>query len=227
VVLLPLWLQQYMGYTATMAGLVLAPVGLLAIVLTPLVGRTVNRVDPRLYVTASFLTFALVNFIRAGFNTDASLAVLLVPTVIKGAALATFFVPLVTLSLAGLSPDRVPASSGLLQFSRITAGSFGTSIFTTLWDRRATLHHAQLVEHLTAGNPLASQTFQGLQAQGLAVGQSQGLINRIVDQQAFMISADDIFYVSALLFLALVAVVWLARPMPAAAGAGAAAAGAH
>src|SRR5882762_994871 len=228
VVLLPLWLQQYMGYTATLAGLVLAPVGLLAIALTPIVGRTVQRVDPRIYVTLSFLTFALVNFMRARFDTDASFAALLVPTVIQGAALATFFVPLVSLSLSGLSADRVPAASGLLQFARITAGSFGTSIVTTLWDRRATLHHSQLVEHLTAGSPLASQELQSLQANGLGVGQSQDLLNRIVDQQAFMVSADDIFYASALLFLALIAVIWLARPARGAVGgADAAASGAH
>ena len=228
VVLLPLWLQQYMGYTATLAGLVLAPVGLLAIALTPIVGRTVQRVDPRIYVTLSFLTFALVNFMRARFDTDASFAALLVPTVIQGAALATFFVPLVSLSLSGLSADRVPAASGLLQFARITAGSFGTSIVTTLWDRRATLHHSQLVEHLTAGSPLASQELQRLQANGLGAGQSQDLLNRIVDQQAFMVSADDIFYASALLFLALIAVIWLARPARGAVGgADAAASGAH
>ena len=228
IVLLPLWLQQYMGYTATLAGLVLAPVGLLAIALTPLVGRNVARVDPRLFVTASFLIFALTNFMRAGFDTDASIATLLVPTVIQGAALATFFVPLVALSLSGVAPERVPAASGLLQFARITAGSFGTSIVTTLWDRRATLHHARLVEHLASGSPLTSQTLQKLQGAGLGTGQSEGLINRIVDQQAFMASADDIFYLSGLLFLALIAVVWLARPVRGAvAGGSEAAAGAH
>src|SRR5690242_1477349 len=60
VVLLPLWLQQYMGYTATDAGILLAPVGLLAILLTPFVGRTVNRIDPRVFVTGAFIVFALV-----------------------------------------------------------------------------------------------------------------------------------------------------------------------
>jgi MFS transporter, DHA2 family, multidrug resistance protein len=227
VVLLPLWLQQYMGYTATLAGLVLAPVGFLAISLMPLVGRTVNRVDPRLYVTASFLTFALVNFMRAQFDTDASFATLLVPTVIQGAAMACFFVPLVSLSLSGVSLERVPAASGLLNFSRITAGSFGTSIVTTLWDRRATLHHAHLVEHVTAGNPVASNALQTLQANGLSAAQSQGLIDRIIDQQAFMRSADDIFYASGLLFLVLIAVIWLARPGRGGAAVVDAAAGAH
>jgi DHA2 family multidrug resistance protein len=227
VVLLPLWLQQYMGYTATLAGLVLAPVGFLAILLMPTVGRTVSRFDPRLFVTVSFLTFALTNFMRAQFDTDASFGVLLVPTVIQGIGVACFFVPLVSLSLSGLSADRVPSASGLLNFCRITAGSFGTSIITTLWDRRATLHHARLVEHLSTGDPLAGRTLQALQSGGFTGHQGQDLINRIIDQQAFMMSADDMFYASALLFLALIAVIWIARLGRAAAGASEAAAGAH
>jgi DHA2 family multidrug resistance protein len=116
----------------------------------------------------------------------------------------------------------------LLNFCRITMGSFGTSIVTTLWDRRATLHHSQLVEHLTAGSPVTGQTLQTLHASGFASTQSQGLVNRIVDQQAFMASADDLFYASALLFLVLIGVVWLARPArTSTAGSSEAAAGAH
>jgi DHA2 family multidrug resistance protein len=222
VVLLPLWLQQYMGYTATLAGLVLAPVGLLAIFLTPLVGRVMHRVDPRIFVTISFGIFALVLFMRAHFNTDATIGTLLVPTVIQGAALACFFIPLIAIGLSGLTPDRIPAASGLMNFARITAGSFGTSIVTTLWDRRATLHHAQLIEHLTPGDPVASQALGNLQAGGIGAQQSYGVLNRLVDNQAFMLSANDIFYVSGVLFLVLVFVIWLARPTAGAQAAGAA-----
>jgi DHA2 family multidrug resistance protein len=227
VVLLPLWLQQYMGYTATLAGLVLAPVGLLALVFTPYIGRIVHRVDPRILVTISFAIFALVFFMRSDFNTDASLWTLLVPTLIQGAGAATFFIPLLTMTLSGLPPERIPAASGLSNFARITAGSFGTSITTTLWDHRATLHHAQLVEHLTAANPAASQAFSTLQAQGLGTDQSNALLNRLVDSQAFMLSANDIFYVSGIIFIVMIGLVWLARPQLSGGGAGAAASGAH
>ena len=226
VVLLPLWLQQYMGYTATLAGLVLAPVGLLAIFLTPVVGRVMNRIDPRIFVTVSFGIFALVLFMRAHFNTDATIGTLLVPTLIQGAAMACFFIPLISIGLAGLTPDRIPAASGLMNFARITAGSFGTSIVTTLWDRRATLHHVQLVDHLTQSNPAAAQALTNLQAGGYGTQQSYGLLNRLVDNQAFMLSANDIFYASGVLFLALVFVIWLARPT-AGGAAGGAASGAH
>ena len=227
VVLLPLWLQQYMGYTATEAGMVLAPVGVLAIVLTPFVGRTINKVDPRIFVTGAFLIFALVLFMRADFNTSADFWTLMVPTIIQGAAVAIFFIPLVTLSLSGLSPDRIPSASGIFNFARITAGSFGTSIATTAWDHRATLHHAQLVEHLSSADAASSQALATLHASGLTTDQSYALLNRLVDQQAFMLSANDVFYVSGLLFLALIVVVWLARPVRGAPQASEAAAGAH
>jgi MFS transporter, DHA2 family, multidrug resistance protein len=227
VVLLPLWLQQYMGYTATQAGMVLAPVGILAILLTPFVGRTVHKVDPRLFATGAFLIFALVLYMRAGFNTSADLWTLIVPTVIQGAAMAIFFIPLVTLSLSGLAPERIPAASGLFNFARITAGSFGTSIVTTFWDHRATLHHAHLAERLGAADGASPQTLAALHASGLDPQQSYAMLNRLVDQQAFMLSANDLFFVSALLFLALIGVVWLARPVGADAQAKEAAAGAH
>jgi len=231
VVLLPLWLQQYMGYTATLAGLVLAPVGLLAIFATPIVGKLTHKVDPRIFVTFSFTVFAIVLFMRANFNTNATIGVLLVPTLIQGIAMATFFIPLISLGLSGLAPERIPAASGLMNFARITAGSFGTSITTTVWDRRATLHHAQLVEHLTQSDPVAAQTFSNLNSGGFGTDQSYALVNRLVDQQAFMLSADDIFYVSGVLFLVLTVLIWLARPQKSGAqegkGNAEAAAGAH
>jgi len=212
VVLLPLWLQQYMGYTATLAGVALAPVGLLAILLTPVVGRISGRVDPRVLVTASFLIFALALLMRSQFNTDATIWTVLVPTIVQGAAMACFFVPLVSLGLSGLPPNRVPAASGLFNFARITAGSFGTSIVTTLWDRRATVHHAQLAEHFDSIGTASNQALANLN--GGAVGTEQGyeVLNRAIDQQAFMLSANDIFYTSAALFVALILVIWLARP---------------
>jgi len=66
-----------------------------------------------------------------------------------------------------------------------------------------------------------------LQSSGLTQEQSYALLNRLVDQQAFMLSANDVFFVSALLFLALIGVVWLARPVRGTPQGGDAAAGAH
>ncbi|MDE2440786.1 MAG: DHA2 family efflux MFS transporter permease subunit [Betaproteobacteria bacterium] len=213
VVLLPLWLQQYMGYTATMAGVVLAPVGILAILLSPMVGKQVAKVDPRRLATVAFIVFALVLWLRSGFNTQADLTTLMIPTIIQGAAMAFFFIPLVTLTLSGLSPERIPAASGLSNFARITAGAFGTSIATTLWEDRAALHHAQLSEAISASSTTTNQALANFSAAGLTHDQGLVQLNRLVDQQAFMLGADDVFYASALLFLLLIGVVWFAQPV--------------
>jgi DHA2 family multidrug resistance protein len=226
VVLLPLWLQQYMGYTATWAGIIMAPVGLLAIFFSPIVGKNVGRVDPRIFATVSFVVFALVLWMRSLFNTQADVATLMLPTIIQGIAMAFFFIPLVSLTLSGLSPDRIPAASGLSNFARITAGAFGTSITTTLWENRAAEHHVVLVEHINNASAATQQTLNTLTAQGMTQQQGLAYINRLVDQQAFMLSVSDIFAASAALFLVLIAIVWLARPAKSG-GSSADAAGAH
>ncbi|MEJ1127486.1 DHA2 family efflux MFS transporter permease subunit [Variovorax sp. CCNWLW225] len=226
VVLLPLWLQQWMGYTATQAGMIMAPVGLLAIFFSPVVGLTVSKIDPRRYATFSFLVFALVLWMRSNFNTQADFVTIIIPTIIQGIAMAFFFIPLVTITLSGLTPDRIPAASGLSNFLRITAGAMGTSITTTLWENRAALHHSQLAESVNLGNGAATSAMNGLASSGLNSEQVLGQINRLVDQQSFMLAANDIFYASAILFLLLIPLVWLARPQKGGAG-GDAAAGAH
>jgi DHA2 family multidrug resistance protein len=215
-----------MGYTATQAGMIMAPVGLLAIFFSPIVGLTVAKIDPRRYATFSFLVFALVLWMRSNFNTQADFVTIIIPTVIQGIAMAFFFIPLVTITLSGLTPDRIPAASGLSNFLRITAGAMGTSLTTTLWDNRATLHHAQLAETINQGNNAATSAMSGLTGSGFSADQVMGQMNRIVDQQAYMLATNDIFYASAILFLLLIPLVWLAKPQKGGAG-GDAAAGAH
>ncbi len=223
VVLLPLWVQTQLGYTATDAGFVLAPVGILALLLSPFVGRSIPKVDPRLIVTVSFVIFAIVCYMRAQFNTEVDLYTLMVPTVIQGAAVACFFVPLVAITLAGLPPQMIPSASGLSNFARITAGAFGTSIFTTLWDNRASLHHAQLVESVTHANSATGPILDQLAAAGMTTTQALASVDRVVTQQAYSLAFNDVFYLSALIFLALTPLVWFAKRPRAAGDAG----GAH
>ena len=212
VVLLPLWLQQYLGYTATAAGFALAPVGVLAVLLSPFIGRILPRVDPRWISTTSFLIFTAVLLLRAQYTPQVDQASIMLPTLIQGAAVACLFTPLVAVIISGLEPARIPSATGLSNFVRITAGAFGTSITTTLWDDRATLHHAHLTEALTHANPEAVEGFAALGSLGLNPQQAAALLNRFVDQQAFTRAADDIFLGSAVLFASLIAVVWLTRP---------------
>ena len=97
--------------------------------------RTSRKIDPRKLATVAFVGFALVLWMRSHFNTQADFGTILIPTVLQGAAMAFFFIPLQAIMFSGLPPERMPAASGLSNFVRITAGAFGTSIFTTLWER--------------------------------------------------------------------------------------------
>ncbi len=211
VVLLPLWLQQHMGYTSTQAGMILAPVGLMALILSPVVGKNIAKFDPRQFAAFAFLVFGLVLWMRANFNTQADFGTIMIPTVIQGVAMAFFFIPLMTITLSGLSPDRIPAASGLSNFVRITAGSFGTSIATTLWQDRAALHHAQLSEYVNVGSSATTSTLSGLAAGGFTPQQSLAMVDRLANQQAYMLAANDIFFASAIIFVAMVPLVFLTR----------------
>jgi len=211
VVLMPLWLQQFMGYTATSAGMALAPVGIFAILLTPLVGKKVAQWDPRIMSTGAFIVFAVVLWLRAQFTTDTDFNHILFPTLLQGAAMAFFFIPLTTLTLAGLPPNKIPAAAGLSNFVRIMAGAMGTSIVTTLWESRAALHHSHLTEPLSQVEGNLSATLNTMLNNGFSVNQSLIQINRVIDQQAFTKAATDIFLISAGLFLLLIGMVWLTK----------------
>ena len=227
VVLLPLWLQQFMGYTATQAGMIMAPVGLMALIFSPIVGKNIHKLDPRKLAAFAFVVFALVMWMRSNFTTQADFTTILIPTVIQGVSMAFFFIPLVTLTLSGIPPEQIPAASGLSNFARITAGSFGTSIATSAWEHRASLHHAHLSDAVNTGSAAVNSALAGMESAGLSAQQALGTINNLVTQQAYMLGAADVFYASALIFLALIPLVFLATNIKGQGGNSDAAAGAH
>ncbi|MBE1160839.1 DHA2 family efflux MFS transporter permease subunit [Dyella acidiphila] len=230
IVLLPLWLQTNIGYRATDAGLVLAPAGLVAVILTPFTGKLMARMDPRMIASISLLAFAACFLWRANYTSDVDPWSLIMPTLLQGVGLATLFVPLLGVIFTGLSPSRIAAASGLSNFLRILCGGIGTSIFQTAWDHRSILHHAQLNEVSTAYNPVFQQFTHRLQQGGVDAQQAYGIFNRVLDQQAAQLGVDDLFYISGILFVALVGLLWITKRPGHAGGnddASAAASGAH
>jgi len=211
VVLLPLWLQTQMGYTSTWAGLVVAPYGVLAFLLSPAVGRNLGRVDPRLFATAAFVIFAAASFWRAGFVPNAGYSALALPQLLQGAGIAMYFAPLIAISLGDLNADRMAFGSGLVNFFRTTAGSFGASLATTLWQRREAVHHTHLVERINALAPQARQAIAGLDHAGMTSGQVLAQLDRMLTQQTMLLAVNELFWISGWIFVLLIATVWLAK----------------
>jgi MFS transporter, DHA2 family, multidrug resistance protein len=226
LVLLPLWLQTDIGYTATDAGLVMAPVGLFAVLLSPITGKFLPRLDPRRIATAAFLVFALCFWMRSRYTTGVDTWSLTLPTLIQGIAMAGFFIPLVSITLSGLPGHRIPAASGLSNFVRIMCGGIGTSIFSTAWEHRTIVHHVQLVEGANSFNPVFNNSLQQMQALGMSQDQTLGFFNSMATQQAAQLGVNDMFYISAGIFVALIALIWITRPERAGGGDSAAAASA-
>jgi len=209
--LLPLWLQTNLGYTATWAGLVAAPSGVVAVLVTPFAARLLGRIDARWIATVAFAAFALSYFMRANYTDTASFWDYTIPLLVQGIAVGTFFVALVSISLTGVAPERIPSASGISNFARITCGAFAASITTTFWDRREALHQTRLVDTPTAYNPLLQQAIERLHHLGFGDLQSYGLLARGLAGQAYLLSSDELFWISGWISVVLIAFVWMAR----------------
>ncbi len=211
IVILPLWLQTQMNYTATWAGLATAPGGAVAVVLTAVLVPLTARLDARVTATVAFIAFAIAYFMRADLTPDASFESLVWPMMVQGVAMSLFFVALVTISLQGVPPQRIPLASGLSNFSRITAGSFAASISTTLWDRREALHQTRLSEGISVYDPTLTEAVATLHATGLSYTEALAVWTRTLINQAYAMASLDYFWLSGCLVLVMLPVVWLAR----------------
>ena len=211
--LLPLWLQQYMGYNATWAGLVAAPSGAVAVLATPFVTRL--KLDARILASLSFIGFAASFFMRSHYTPDASFWVLAAPLFVQGFAMSLFFVQLLNILLDGLPPEKLPSASGISNFVRITSGSFAASIITTAWDRREALHQSRQAEGSTLFSPIYNQAIGRIQQFGESPLQAAGSVYRQVINQAYLLSSLDLFWLSGWLTVIMIPVIWLCRrPAP-------------
>ena len=207
----PLWLQQQFGYTATWAGLVPAPSGIVAVFLTPITARLIGRFDARLLASVAFVAFSTGYSMRSGYTSDIDFGHLVVPLMVQGVALSLFFLPCLAITLDGIPVQQTPAATGLSNFVRITLSSFAASIVTTVWDRRESLHQSRLVETATAFAPTYQDKLRDLQDAGLGVQQSAAVIARQLTNQAYLLSTTEIFWACGWVSLALIGLVWVAR----------------
>ena len=164
LVLLPQWMQEYLNYRSVDAGLAIAPLGIFAVMLAPVMAKIMPKSDARVLATLAFVGFAGVFFMRSNYTTGVDTWTLVLPTLLQGIPTALFFVPLTAIILSGLAPDRIPAAAGLSNFVRVFAGAVGTSLASTGWNDRTILHHAQLAEQTSVNNPTYTSALDALQS---------------------------------------------------------------
>ncbi len=219
--ILPQWLQTQMGYTATWAGLAVAPIGILPVLMSPFVGKYANRVDLRLLAGLAFLAIGLSCFMRAGFTNEVDFEHVALVQLFMGIGVALFFMPTLSILMSDLPPQQIADGAGLATFLRTLGGSFAASLTTWIWIRRADQHHAYLSESITPFDPATREALNNL---GGAGSQAYSQLDQILSSQAYMLSTVDYFTLLGWMFMALMLLVWLAKP-PFAAKAGPEAAG--
>lgn len=213
LVLLPQWMQQDLGYPSLNSGLVTAPLGVFAVIFSPLIGRFLPRLDARIIVTVAFLLFSLVFYMRSLYTINVDTWALVLPTLLQGIPMAMFFIPLTVIILSGLSHEKIPAAAGLSNFVRVFCGAIGTSIATTFWNNRSILHHTQLTEQATPYTANFVEFMSRLHTLlHIEPGGQRLIFNRLVNVQSDTLGINDIFAVSSIIFILLIPLVWITKP---------------
>jgi MFS transporter, DHA2 family, multidrug resistance protein len=213
-VTLPLWLQTQQDYTPYLAGIAVAPVGIVPFFLSTTVGRNLKRFDLRIVAALSLFLFALSLFYQSTFTTQVDLRTIMLTRLSQGFGLAIFFLPLTQLTLGEIPKDRYASAAGLFHFIRILVGSgFGTSLSIEIWTRMEIFHHSRLTEAFTSYRPMITQFYTYLG--GLNTGFNQEVINQLSDieitKQAFMLSTNDLSWLGAWIFIAMIPFVFLCK----------------
>jgi DHA2 family multidrug resistance protein len=208
-VLTPLWLQNYMGYTATEAGYATAATGILAVFAAPIAAKLSSKVDPRLLVFIGVVWLGAITLLRTNATTDMTFYQISSLLLVQGIGLPFFFVPLTGLAMASVSEPEMASAAGLMNFARTLSGAFATSVVTTSWESQTTRNHAELAAVVDQ----SGETMRALTGSGMSLEQARAMLDQLVQGQSVMLATNQIFLWSGLAFILAATAIWLA-PKP-------------
>ncbi|HLW49129.1 MAG TPA: DHA2 family efflux MFS transporter permease subunit [bacterium] len=219
LILLPLFLQTLLGYTATEAGLTLMPRSLMMVLMMPIAGALYNRLGVYLMVPFGLVVSGAAGLMMARFTLNTSHLGILLPQIIQGVGFSFMFVPLATATLSTIPRPLMQSAAGLYNLVRQLGGSLGTAIVITILDHKTTTASANLVRYASLSNPTFMQwwtTVQaGLQARGsdalTAHRQALAVLQLWISQQAAVVAFDYVFALVGVVFIVCLPIVLLIR----------------
>jgi DHA2 family multidrug resistance protein len=229
IVLLPIYLQTMMGYTATLAGTVLGPGGIATLIAMPLAGRLVTKVNPKGLLAFGIIVGAYATYLMSLFSLSADFATVIWPRIVLGVGMGFLFIPLTTMTMGGIRKEDMGNAAGIYNLLRNLGGSFGVAFVTTMLARGAQTHQAYLTAHLTPFDRslqiVSHQTSQALQYRGappaIADQGGLGVLYGNLIKQATMISFNDAFHLLSVLMICILPLVLLMRKAKESGGSGA------
>jgi DHA2 family multidrug resistance protein len=219
IVLLPLYLQQLMGYSPTKAGLVMSPGGLAMVLAMPIVGVLLAKFEARWLVAAGLIVSAVGLFKMSGLNLFADMPTAVKLNMLKAVGEAMLFVPINAAAFYYVGKEHANAGTGLINLARNVGGSMGIAGVTTMLARRSQFHQSVLISHLTPMDQgyreLLFQAKQALIMKGSdpaqAAHQAQAMVYGMVQREAAMLSFVDCFWLLAIIYLALIPLMFLMK----------------
>jgi DHA2 family multidrug resistance protein len=219
IILLPIYLQTLMGYTAMLAGLVLGPGGIATLIAMPIAGRLVTKMNPKILLAFGMIVSAYSTYLMSQFSLLADFNTVIWPRVVLGIGMGFLFIPLTTLTMSGIRKEDMGNATAIYNLLRNLGGSFGVAFVTTMLARRAQFHQNHLVEHLTPfdgnyqiGTAYASKflEYKGFES-GLSDYGGLGMVYGKLIKEASMLSFNDAFYLLCVLMLVILPLVLLMR----------------
>jgi MFS transporter, DHA2 family, multidrug resistance protein len=219
IVLLPIYLQTLMGYTAYLAGLVLGPGGIATMIAMPIAGNLVNRINPKYLLAFGIVVNIYAAYLMSNFNLSADFNTVIWPRIVLGVGMGFFFIPLTTMTMSGIRKEDMGNASAIYNLLRNLGGSFGVAFVTTVLSRRAQFHQNHLIEHLTpydsAYQIFSGQTSQLLQNRGFGDFTSDygglGVIYRELLRQASMMAFNDAFFLVCIIMVCILPFVFFMK----------------
>jgi len=219
--LIPQFVQTLLGYTAELAGFVISPGGVTIMLMMPVVGVLITRVDPRVMITAGFVLLSFSLYRMHTMSLQSSFRDIMWLRVLQASSLAFLFIPINTISYNGVPRAQNNDVSGLSNLARNIGGSVGTSFVATMLARRSQAHQTVLARNLTNGDSFFQERIrsvasylQGNSGPGSgnhsdAMAAAQGNIYNQVHNQASMLAYLDIISVLMIFCIAVVPLVWI------------------
>ncbi|MBS1875589.1 MAG: DHA2 family efflux MFS transporter permease subunit [Acidobacteria bacterium] len=216
---LPLFLQSLLGYTAMQSGMALSPGGVVIMLLMPVVGMLLAKIEARWLIIFGLLISSGGLFLMTSFDLQIAFSDAVWARIVQSLGLAFLFVPINTIAFAVIAKEKTSYATGLINLARNVGGSTGIAIITTMLSRRSQYHQQVLVGHLTPYDSTYQGALQGiatrLTQQGVnaveAASKAQGMIYGMVQRQAAMLAFIDIFWVLGVTFVSLIPLILLLR----------------
>lgn len=211
VILVPLWLQEFMGYTPIWAGIAVAPIGIMPALFSGLMAKIVSKVGAIIPLAISVILFAISSFDGAYFTTNVDLWHIAFSRFLFGFGMLFFIVPLFHLSVRDIPTEKLPSSTGMFHFVRAMMGGVGTSVFTTLWVRRSALHHANQVAAILPSREPVNNLYSQMDQLGITGEKAQAIVNDMATNQGALLGLNDCFYVMGWIFIGMLAILLIGK----------------